>query len=76
MLEIDDSDVKISFYEYTGTLSIGSTFWEPKKKDEIWVNFVNIMHVVPVPAEIKREKFGMFVLKNVMEKFPVWRNKN
>ena len=76
VLEIDDSDVKISFYEYTGTLSIGSTFWEPKKKDEIWVNFVNIMHVVPVPAETKREKFGMFVLKNVMEKFPVWRNKN
>ena len=32
VFEIDDSDAKISFYEYTGTLSIGSTFREPKKK--------------------------------------------
>ena len=71
VLEIDNSDAKISFYEYTGTLSIGSIFWEPKKKDEIWVNFVKILYVVPVPAETKREKSGMFVLENVMEKFPV-----
>ena len=71
VFEIDDSDAKISFYEYTGTLSIGSIFWEPKKKDEIWVNFVKILYVVPVPAETKREKSGMFVLENVMEKFPV-----
>ena len=35
VFEIDDSDAKISFYEYTGTLSIGSTFCEPKKRDEI-----------------------------------------
>ena len=41
VFEIDDSDAKISFYEYTGTLSIGSTFCEPKKRDEIWVDFVN-----------------------------------
>ena len=77
MLEIDNSDTKISFYDYTGTLSIGSTFCEPKKRDEIWVDFVNILYVVPVPAETKRgKKFEMFVLENVMEKFPAWKNKN
>ena len=32
VFEIDDSDAKISFYEYTGTLLIGSTFSEPKKE--------------------------------------------
>ena len=77
MFEIDDSDAKISFYEYTGTLSIGSTFCEAKKRDEIWVDFINILYIVPVPAETKRgKKFGTFVLENVMEKLPVWKNKN
>ena len=77
VFEIDDSDAKISFYEYTGTLSIGSTFCEPKKRDEIWVDFVNILYVVPVPAETKRgKKFEIFVLGNVMERFSVWNNKN
>ena len=77
MFKIDDADAKISFYEYTATLSIGSTFCKPKKRDEIWVDFVNILHVVPVPAETKQgKKFEKFVLKKVMEKFPVWKNKN
>ena len=35
VLEIDDSDAKISFYEHAGTLSIGSIFREPKKRYEI-----------------------------------------
>ena len=65
VFEIDDSDAKISFYEYTGTLSIGSTFCEPKTSDEIWVDFVNIPYVVPVLAETKRgNKFEKFVLEN------------
>ena len=51
VLEIDDSDAKISFYEHVGTLSTGSVFREPKKRDEIWVDFVNILYVVPVPTE-------------------------
>ena len=72
VFEIDYSDTKISLYEYTGTLSIGSTFCEPKKRDEIWVDFVNILYVVTVPAETKRGK----KLENVMEKFPVRKNKN
>ena len=77
VFEIDYSDTKISFYEYTGTLSIVSTFCEPKKRDEIWVDLVNILYVVPVPAETKRgKKFKKFVLKNVMEKFPARKNKN
>ena len=46
-------------------------------RDEIWVDFVNILYVVPVLAETKQgKKFGKFVLENVMEKFPVWKNKN
>ena len=77
VFEIDDSDAKISFYEYTGTLSIVSIFCEPKKRDEIRVNFVNILYVVLVPAETKRgKKFEKFLLENVMKKFPVWMNKN
>ena len=34
VLEIDDSDTKISFYEGARTLSIGSILHEPKKRDE------------------------------------------
>ena len=56
MLEVDDSDAKISFYEQATTLSIGSISWEPKKRDEIWVEFVKILCVVPVPAETKTRK--------------------
>ena len=56
MLEIDDSDVKISFYEHAGTILIGSILCKPKKKDEIWVDFVDIMLAAPVPAETKRGK--------------------
>ena len=33
MLKIDDSDAKISFYEHAGTLSIGSIFRKPKKRE-------------------------------------------
>ena len=77
MFGIDDSDPKISFYEYTGTLSIDPTFCEPKKRDEIWVEFINILYVVSVPAEARRgKKFEKFVLENVIETFPVWKNKN
>ena len=54
VLEIDDSDAKISFYGHAETLSIGSIFRKPKKRDEIWVDFVNILCVVQVPAEINR----------------------
>ena len=72
MFEIHYSDAKISVCEYNGTLSIGSTFCEPKKRDEIWVDFVNILYVVPVPAETKRgKKFEKFVLEDAMEIFPV-----
>ena len=56
VLEISDSDAKISFYEHAGTLSTGSIYREPKKRDEIWVDFVNILYVVPVPAKTKRGK--------------------
>ena len=77
VFEIDYPDTKISFYEYTGALSTGSTFCEPKKRDEIWVDLVNILYVVPVLAETKRGKnFEKFVLENVMEKFPARKNKN
>ena len=48
--KVFEIDAKISFYEYTGTLSIGSTFCEPKKRDEISVDFVNILYVVPVSS--------------------------
>ena len=77
VLQIDDSDAKISFYEHAETLLIGSTFCEPKKKDEIWVDFVNILYVVLVLAETKRgKKFENFELENVMQKFHVWKNKD
>ena len=80
VLEVDDSDAKISFYEHAGTLSIDSIFREPKKRDEIWIDFVNILFVVPIPAETKRgKKCEKFVLENVIEKFSVWKkitNKN
>ena len=72
VLEIDDFDAKISFNEHAGTLLIDSIFCNPKKRDEIWVDSVNILCVVGVPAETKRgKKFEKFVLKNVMEKFCV-----
>ena len=56
VFEIDYSDTKISFYENPGTLSIASTFCEPKKRGKIWVDFVIILHVFPVPAKTKRGK--------------------
>ena len=69
VLEIDDSDPKILFYVHAGTLPIGSIFREPKKRDEIWADFVNILYAAPVPAETKRgKKFEKFVPENVMEK--------
>ena len=56
VLEIDDSDAKIAFYEHADALSTGSIFRKPKKRDQICVDYVNILHVVPVPAETKRGK--------------------
>ena len=72
-----DSNAKIPFYEHAGTLSIGSSFCEPKKMDKIWVDLVNILCVVTVPTETRRgKKFEKFVIQNGMEKFSVWKNKN
>ena len=56
VLEIDDSDAKIAFCEHADALSTGSIFRKPKKRDQICVDYVNILHVVPVPAETKRGK--------------------
>ena len=53
VLEIDYSDAKISFYEHAGTLSIGLIFRDPKKRDGIWFDFLNILYVVPVQTETK-----------------------
>ena len=70
VLEIDDSDAKISFYEHAGPLSIGSIFCKPKKRDEIWFDFVNILCVVPVRVEVKRgNKCEKFVLENLRRNF-------
>ena len=56
---------------------MGSIFCLPKKKDEICVDFVNMLCVVPVSVETRRgEKLEKFVLENVMETFSVWKNKN
>ena len=57
LLETDDSDAKISFFEHAETQSIGSIFRESKKRNEIWVDFVNILLVVNimyvVPFQLK-----------------------
>ena len=80
VLGFDDSDPKISFYEHAATL--GSISRESKKGGgggggEIWVDVVNILCVVLVSAETKREKkIEKFVLENAMEKFSAWKNKN
>ena len=77
VLEIRDSDVKISFCKNAGAALIASIFCHPKKRDEIWVEFLSILYVVPVPTKTKRgEKFEKFVLGNMIEKFPVRKNKN
>ena len=56
---------------------MGSIFRLPKKRDEIWVGFVNMLCVAPVPVETRRgEKLEKFVLENVMETFSVWKNTN
>ena len=54
-----------------------STLCEPKKRDKMWVDFVNILCVILVSAETKRgKKFEKFVPENVTEKFPVWKDKS
>ena len=58
VLEIDDSGAEISFSEYIETLSIASIFGEPKKRDEIWVDFVKILYVIPVAGENVMETFS------------------
>ena len=70
VLDIDDSDAKISFYEHAGPLSIGSIFRKPKKRDEIRLDSVNILCVVPIRVEVKRgNRFEKFVLENLMRNF-------
>ena len=54
LFKIDDSDARIPFYEHAGTLSTVSIFREPKKRDDIWVDFVKILYVVLVTAETKQ----------------------
>ena len=65
-IEVDDSDANISFYKHSGEITKNSAFREPDIKDEVWVDFANIICILPEPSETKRgRKFDEAVINNL-----------
>ena len=71
--EVDETDAKISFLEHKGDISNTTSFREPSRKDEIWIEHNNILCVLPEPTETKRgRRLDPSIISIVNERLRAW----
>ena len=77
VIDVDQTDVNVSFLEHKGEISRKSIFVEPRRKDKIWNELKNLLCILPAPLETKRgKKFNEDILVNVNEHFSHWKKIN
>ena len=65
------------FTSTSGEIRNNSAFRESDIKDEVWVDFANIICILPAPSETKEgRKFDEAVITNLRERFNIWKKKN
>ena len=74
VIEVDETDANITFFEHKGEISTSTVFREPRRRDEVWVENINILCVVPEPTETKRgRKFDESIIATIREQMNVWK---
>ena len=56
VLEVNDSDAHITFYQHSRNITGLIVFRMPKCNDEVWITFNDILCVLPQPNDTKRGK--------------------
>ena len=75
--KIDEKDAYITFYEHNGDITKTTIFRMPKRKDQVWIRFHDIICVLPEPNDTKRgKKFDEVIVKVIKERFSQWKRKN
>ena len=77
VIEVDETDANITFFEHKGEISTSTVFPEPRHRDEVWVENINILCVVPEPTETKHgRKFDESIIATIREQMNVWKKTN
>ena len=77
VIEVDETDENITFFAHKGEISTSTVFREPRRRDEVWVENINILCVVPEPTETKRgRKFDESIIATIHEQMNVWKKTN
>ena len=64
VIDMDDSDAHITFYQHNGGITHTTVFRVPNRKDEVWVAHEDILCILPVPNDTKRgKKFDQAVVE-------------
>ena len=56
VLEVNDSDAHITFYQHSRNITGLIVFRMPKCNDEVWITINDILCVLPQPNDTKRGK--------------------
>ena len=77
VIEVDETDANITFFEHKGEISTSTVFREPRRRDEVWVENINILCVVPEPTETKRGRnFDKSIVATIRVQMNVWKKTN
>lgn len=76
VIDVDDTDAHISFYEHNGMITHTTVFRVPKRKDEIWISYRDILCILPEPVVTKRGiKFDEAIVDEIQHRFSDWKKK-
>ena len=77
VLEVDDSDDYITFYQHSGNITGFTIFCMPKRNEEVWILFIGILCILQQPNSTKRGKrFDEAVVEVITERFSQWKGKH
>ena len=77
VIEVDDSDAHITFYQHSGDVTSTAVFRFPKRKDHVWVSLKDIICILPEPNDNKRgKKFDEAVIEAIAQRFSQWKGKH
>ena len=54
VIDVDDSDAHITFYQHSGDITSTTVFRFPKRKDDVWVSLEDMICILPEPNDTKR----------------------
>ena len=74
VIDVDDSDAHITFYQHSGDITSTTVFHFPKHKDEVWVSLEDIICILPKPNDTKHgKKFDKAVIEAIAQRFSQWK---